>query len=306
MPTPQGKFWCWTINNPTVEEEETLQTLHILSGEVQYLVFQKEQGEQGTQHLQGYVEFSSRKTLRQAKVILGTQRIHLERRRGTADQARIYCIKEDGRLDGPWEFGEFSGTRASTAGTRTDLAAVKAAIEGGATEGKLADEFFSLWCQYHNAFRRYRGLCHSQRNHKTRTIVIVGPPGTGKSRWCMDSYKEAYWKQRSIWWDSYEGHESVVLDDFYGWLPYDVVLRMCDRYPLMIETKGGQCQFVAKTVVFTSNNTPAQWYKNVNLDAFIRRVDRWMYFGIDGTKLDTENYSHFCNAVDRNFNMITN
>lgn len=117
----------------------------------------------------------------------------------------------------------------------------------------------------------------------------------------MDKYPKAYWKQRSNWWDNYESHESVILDDFYGWLPYDTLLRICDRYPLMVETKGGQCHFLAKNVVLTSNNTPAQWYKNINLAAFIRRVDLWVYLGTGGLKVETANYNDFCNAVDRNF-----
>lgn len=90
-------------------------------------------------------------------------------------------------------------------------------------------------------------------------------------------------------------------DDFYGWMPYDTLLRLCDRYPLLIETKGGQTIFLAKTIIITSNNTPAQWYKNVNLKAFIRRVDLWIYLGLGGLRVETENYDEFCNAVDRNF-----
>lgn len=117
----------------------------------------------------------------------------------------------------------------------------------------------------------------------------------------MDNYPEAYWKQRSQWWDTYECHETVVLDDFYGWLPYDVLLRAADRYPLQVETKGGQAVFLAKTLIITSNNTPAQWYKNVNLQALIRRVDKWMYLGLDNMKVETESYEVFCNAIDRNF-----
>jgi hypothetical protein len=211
-------------------------------------------------------------------------------------------MKDDGRLEGPWEYGEFSATTpATTAGERTDLITVKERIKAGASEQQIADEFFSSWVRYHSAFRRYRLLCFNHRDWKTRTVVLVGPPGTGKSRWCMDNYKEAYWKQRSNWWDSYEGHETVILDDFYGWIPYDTLLRLCDRYPLMVETKGGQSTFLAKNIIFTSNNTPAQWYKNINLNAFIRRVDLWIYLGLGGLKVETEKYEDFCNAVDRNF-----
>lgn len=300
MPTPQGKFWCWTLNNPTEEELVSLQTIQLISPEIQYLVFQKEVGQQNTEHLQGYLELTARKTLRQVKQLLG-DRLHLERRKGTPEQARTYCMKEDGRLDGPFEYGDFSGTRISNAGRRTDLAVVRERIRTGASELDIADEFFALWCQYHGSFRRYRTMCFPVRNWKSRVIVCVGPPGTGKSRYAMENYPGAYWKQRSEWWDQYEGHETVVLDDFYGWLPYDTLLRMCDRYPCLLQSKGGQVQFLAKTIIITSNHTPAQWYKNCILQAFIRRVDEWRYYDPTGSILVTELYNSFCNAVDRNF-----
>jgi len=298
MPTPQGKYWCWTLNNPTEEDIENLQVLQILHPKVEFLCFQLEEGESKTPHLQGYIEFNTRVTLKQAKLIV-SERCHIERRKGTADQARAYCIKEDGRLDGPWEYGVCTGPPESR-GRRTDLEAIRAALKSGTSEREIADAYFSQWLQYNVSFRRYRGLCFNHRDWKTKTIVIVGPPGTGKSKYIMDNYPTAYWKQRSQWWDLYEGHDTVVLDDFYGWLPYDVLLRIADRYPLYVETKGGQAVFLARTLVITSNNTPAQWYKNVVLAAFTRRVDRWMFMGKDVT-VDTEDYDVFCNAITRNF-----
>lgn len=92
----------------------------------------------------------------------------------------------------------------------------------------------------------------------------------------MDSYPNAYWKQRSQWWDNYNGEAVVVLDEFYGWLPYDTLLRLCDRYPLLVESKGGQIQFSATTLIITTNKRPDKWYNNVYYPAFVRRVDHWI------------------------------
>lgn len=92
------------------------------------------------------------------------------------------------------------------------------------------------------------------------------------------------------------------MDDFYGWLPFDQILRICDKYPLMVETKGSQTNFVAKTVCITSNTLPATWYKNVpNFTAFVRRVDKWMIFdksfGLGNYKSFTD-YDDFINEVN--------
>ena len=65
---------------------------------VEYLVFGVERGDSGTPHLQGFVQFNSRKTLAQVKAALGTTRVHLEIARGTATEADEYCRKEGGEI----------------------------------------------------------------------------------------------------------------------------------------------------------------------------------------------------------------
>lgn len=45
----------------------------------------------------------------------------------------------------------------------------------------------------------------------------------------------------------------MVLDDYDGGLPYDTLLRLCDRYPMIVPVKGGHVPFLAKRVISTSN-----------------------------------------------------
>ena len=35
-------------------------------------------------------------------------------------------------------------------------------------------------------------------------------------------------------------------DDFYGWIKFDEMLRLLDRYPLLVETKGGTTHFTSR------------------------------------------------------------
>ena len=110
----------------------------------------------------------------------------------------------------------------------------------------------------------------------------------------------AYWKQRSNWWDGYSTQETVVLDEFYGWLPFDLLLRLCDRYPLLVETKGGQVQFVAKTIIITSNSLPSNWYRSAYFPSFVRRVDHWHVFPIWGEHFETSDYAEFTSRAVEN------
>lgn len=69
-----------------------------------------------------------------------------------------------------------------------------------------------------------------------------------------------------------------MVDEFYGWISLDLLLRILDRYPLTVETKGGHRTFRAKTVVITSNKPFEKWYPNVRdagvLAALKRRMEQ--------------------------------
>lgn len=109
---PESKFWVFTLNNPTEDEEQDV--TDFLSGRhVVYGVFGRETGESGTPHFQGFVVLgrSRRLSYLRAKI---SPRGHYEIARGTPAQAADYC-KKDGDFE---EFGTFPASRQ---GKRTDL-----------------------------------------------------------------------------------------------------------------------------------------------------------------------------------------
>lgn len=137
MPAPQFTHWCFTINNPT-EADEFEPT-----DQVRYLVYQLEVGETGTPHIQGYVEFHKKMSLAAVKRWL--PRAHLEPRRGPREAAREYCMKEEGQLSEPVEYGDFN---AGGQGRRTDLSdACDLVKEGGAK--RVAREMPDVYAKFH-------------------------------------------------------------------------------------------------------------------------------------------------------------
>lgn len=271
----RARNWCFTLNNPSEEELYNLHTILPQAREFRFIVFQLEQGLDGaTPHVQGYIEFNCQLRLNAAKRLI-SQRAHLEVRRGSQQQAIAYCEKQETRLEGPWRYGEPQEGRQ---GQRSDLLALKSALDEGSTDLQLWEEFFPTMMRYYKGVAQYQILKRDQRRWKSKVYVLVGEPGTGKSKWALDNFPNAYWKQRGNWWDGYH-HDDVVLDDFYGWLPFDTLLRLLDRYPLLVETKGGQASFIAKNIVITSNALPKEWYQNVrNYSALARRIDVVMKF----------------------------
>jgi len=238
---------------------------------VKYCVWQKEKGEQGTEHWQGYVQFSQNMRLAALKKMSPTA--HWEERRGSHTQAKAYCMKEDTRVDGPWEHGVDQGGDSGQNG----LTGVKRMIDDGASMKDIGHEHPSEVIRYGRGIRDLRCLLGMQeRTWMTKTVVIWGPSGNGKTSLVQRCAPGAYWLSKpkpnsGVFFDGYDGQEDVVIDEFYGWIQHDLLCRMLDRTPLLVDTKGGMVSFCPKRVWITSNKDPLYWYK-FGLGALTRRL----------------------------------
>ena len=125
----QARDWCFTINNPVQTEQEFLSYLQSVP-DLRYVVFQREKApETGTEHYQGYFEFTQPKWFTTIKKYLSKEHIgvdaHIEARRGKRSQAREYCMDEETRISPQYyEYGEFIED-----GERTDLTDIMHDIE---------------------------------------------------------------------------------------------------------------------------------------------------------------------------------
>jgi len=266
----QGKFWVWTLNNPLEDGSDVLRIKDWPN--VGYTVFGLEHfGEgEGTPHYQGYTEFTNNRRLSALKKL--DSRIHWERRKGTNVQARDYCLKEGGESHEVGKFKPIAKRRA-----RTDLEEVKEMLDAGATEKEIADAHFGTWCRSYKAFERYKNLT-TKPKEKPHVTVLYGPTGTGKSMKAMTDMPKAFWLD-SKWWDGYDNHEDVIIDEFNGWLPFGQLLRILDRYPLRVQNKGGSVPLVAKRIIITSHFHPKTWYKNDRYPELRRRIDQVVSMG---------------------------
>jgi hypothetical protein len=158
------------------------------------------------------------------------------------------------------------------------LLVLQAKLDEGASEREIAEEMFGTWTRNYRAIERYKRLrTETNRNWATVTSVFWGPPGTGKT------YKvnqlagpEAFWLTKpgmgqTPFFDGYDGQEDVVIDEFFGWLSRDLLCRMCDRYPLRVNTKGGTTNFYPRRIWITSNQDPRDWWR-IGLGPMERRL----------------------------------
>lgn len=310
--------WVFTLPNPTTSDI-------IDTCQVKLLVATLEEGEGGLLHYQGYLELTNSRNLSQVRSFFGESNPHLEPRRGTKSQALSYVLKDwpeelknstesvdicasqvcSGSSEPlPWILSGlkpviicgFSGsylqlTQSVQVKTtvRQRLQAVKELIQSGSSLSQVAEADFELFCKYNRAFHAYEFMQAKNRSQMTDIILILGPTGTGKSRLASEWSGTKYWKPRGQWWTGYNNEETVILDDFYGWMPYDDLLRLGDRYPLILETKGGHVNFNSKTVIITSNKPPELWYERQhNLEALYRRIKQWIIIPTLGEKHEYE------------------
>lgn len=179
-----ARDWCFTINNPefAIHEKD-------FPASVKYCVWQFEIGENGTMHFQGFIQFFGQQRLSALKKIFPTA--HFEKRRGTAEQARDYCMKEDSRIEGPWEFGEFAGGQ----GKRTDLdSAAELVKQKGARA--VAEEMPTVYLKFHRGLHALEQALEKPRPDpdfvprpwQSRVLAAIAqPPNDRTIIWVKDT-----------------------------------------------------------------------------------------------------------------------
>ncbi len=274
--------YCGTLNNPTGNEADALRKSVERNDEVKFICGQDEVGKQGTPHIQFYVEFTKTVRRKQAKQLLGSNRLHLEPRYGSQEEAIDYCVNKSKRRKGGTLF---SFGRRANQGERTDVKLLVDSIKEGYS-------YRRLWGEYPIALlRSWKGVLEMQRvlsgvrDWKTGCYIIHGDSGTGKSRMCRDLFPDAYWllhRTGKLWYDGYVGQETIIIDDFgRGSMSFLDFKLLCDRYPYLAEIKCGRVQILARRVIITSNIAPERFWNWENCGpfaekAFNRRIDgRW-------------------------------
>lgn len=269
---PGAKHWCFTLNNHTTDEEAIIKAAFLTNGVV-YAVCGREVGDSGTPHLQGFVSFDKRRTLRGVKELL-SPRVHLEPTKGTPKQASDYC-KKDGDF---FEHGICPRGR----GERTDLESVRQRIISGGSIRDCFEEHFGVTLRYHRGLTTYIALRAVPRTWAVDIQVYWGPTGTGKTRRAWTEAPQAYIHPGGQWFDGYADQECAIFDDFTGAdFKLSYLLKLLDRYPMQVPIKGGFVNWAPKKIFITSNLDPRTWYQEANQEhqaALFRRITHITHF----------------------------
>lgn len=299
----QSKRWTFTLNNPTATETSDYVHTQCQEGKsYKYLVFQLEQGDNGTPHYQGFVIFDGARRLTAVKRML--ERAHWEPARGSSPQNRHYCTKpiadcacthctsDPMRLQGPWTFGECP----EGAGDRTDIKRLRDLIISGKRKRHIIedDEVVGTYAKHMKFAHEVQSLYPPERQGVPEITLLYGPADCGKTRHFFDTEddrKERWIKpvDDKLWFDGYDGHESVLFDDFAGRFnkfQLNNLLRITDRYDATAPVKGGYVPFYPKRFYITTNIHPYEWYdwseRQAQYPALFRRFTRVIAWRADG------------------------
>lgn len=268
-PKPYGvggdRTWCATFNNYTSEDL----TKFIAAAEAHCVscVIAKENGKEGTPHLQCCFTFNCPRRLKWIHVNFDTSKQgHWEVARNRVE-AFNYCFKED-----PSPFT----LNYKRQGKRTDLDGLYTKLEGGAGMSEvLASRPSYQHIQISRVVLNHK-LSTSRPIAPRRVLWFCGPTGKGKSAtaYAMGTPEEVYPlsirdNSETIWWDLYTGQKIVLLDD---WRPKKVgfltLLSLTDRYPIRAQVKGGMIYANYDTLVITAPREPAFYFQDASAEDY--------------------------------------
>ncbi len=281
------RYWVFTDFN--VEKSHQKKWLEITQQEhtrITYVCFGIETcPESKKKHLQGYLEVGQKVSMRTCKDIIKdiSTTVHIEPRMGSQAQAINYCSKEEKDHNDDDDIFFQSGLPAPGQGARTDLIEMKRDLDKKMPLIEISDKYFGNFIRYHRGIEKYISLHTPMRFWETIVICYWGKTGTGKSKRIYDELVRAnkldfkyFWVYPGKgWFDSYSGQDIVILDEFYGDMQASLLLKVLDRYPLSVPTKGSHVNFCPKVIYITSNVHPEEWYPNIPDDvrnAILRKI----------------------------------
>ncbi|AGA18383.1 hypothetical protein [Citataivirus sanlemaris] len=251
----KARSWCFTYY-PTNEEQDLLWFKNLTTtSQIRYFVMGRELcPTTGKLHFQGYISYNNAKTFQQTKKWFQLDKIHIAPAKGNDFQNQVYCSKEHLLIEigEPIKQGKRSDiVRAIDIITQTN--SVSAVLEE--VNNYQAVRHCELWLKYKEPCRPVQSI---------NVIWIHGSSGSGKTRKVYDdnSGNEIFTPTSHKWWEGYDGHQVVLIDDIRrDFCKFHELLKLLDIYPFRVETKGGSRQVQFKTIYITAPYSPIEMWE---------------------------------------------
>jgi len=300
----KGKAFSFTWNNYPSNYRDIFNGY---SDKIKYLVIGEEISKTGTPHLQGFIRWKTGTTDLSTSKKFG--KCHVELSRGNDKENDDYCrgLGETSKRHGktptePEKIFTIGDIGICGTGRRTDLIELKESTKQGIPLRKLIDEqingytdlkFVENIIKYNEKPRVY--------DKDFKFYWIYGPTALGKTKYVIEKMYKTEYEQGNLyiamnnskWWDGYDAHKIVLIDDFRDtFCSFSNLLQICQPVEYRIENKGGTRQLLAKTIIITSCHSPLEVYEDVseNKTQLYRRITALLRF-YDNDKYEDETLS---------------
>jgi len=181
--------WIITHNNPKFDTQEYLAKWAPIC---KYVNGQLEKGKEGTVHIQAYISLKSQSRLSALKK--HDKSAHFEPVKFD-NGASTYCLKEDTRIEGPYEFG----TKPMNRQSKTDWEDILVKAKTGKIDEIPADIQIRCYNQLKRIEKDHQTI--EKRDKPKKCYWFWGAPGTGKTRAACEH--PHYKKLVNKWWCGY-------------------------------------------------------------------------------------------------------
>lgn len=262
--TQRSRGWILTVNNWTDEQVEKLKGM-----DTSYIIIGSETAPTtGTRHLQVYLHFENPRSFKSIQKSMPN--CWIGKADGSAEKNKLYCSKEEVL---------YENGNVPKPGKRSDLDKAREIVKSGGGMKQVVEECNSYqsvrmaecWLKYNEPGRDWQ----------PEVLWFWGKSGSGKTKKARELCRDPWISGRNLrWWDGYDAHEDVIVDDFRkDFCTFHELLRILDRYPYRVEVKGGSRQLLAKRIIITAPEKPEDVYDTrEDLAQLIRRINSIVHF----------------------------
>lgn len=267
--------------------------LYIVRGElINYAVVCKEHHENGQSHTHVYVEFIKPFESRNPRCFdVEGHHPNIEKIRTTPWKTVEYCKKEGNWIEYHPENAPRLNYNAMTRSERNKFLRQNDPVELFENDIISAEQCVRIM----KARDFINNYTRNTRTGKPVVLWFYGATGTGKTRTAVEMAEDSgcrYWISNDPdlkWFDGYNGQEWAIIDDFrrqgvkFSWM-----LRLLDRYPLLVQVKGGYVRWVPRVIIITCPVKAEECYTWFDkdgeerewdgLDQLLRRLDDQIKF----------------------------
>lgn len=290
----QSRKWQLTINNPADKGYSHEKIIDIVSQikSVVYWCMADEIGENGTYHT--HIFLYSGGGIRFSTIKKNFEGGHFEMCKGTAVENRDYITKsgkwakdkksETSVPDTFYESGEMPVERKNNKPSLEDAYDM---LKAGLSVSEVVAEMPSLMLQMDKLeVARQSFLREKYKNTRRELDVtyIYGSSRTGKTRSVMDKYgyENVYRVTDYVHpFDSYNGQDVIVFEEFRSSLRLEYMLMLLDIYPVELRCRYANKQALYTQIYVISNIPITDQYLGTDskdLDAFYHRFNRVRHF----------------------------